>query len=270
MTWTTMVVRMINDDDGEDDTDDAVADMDMDDPDVGEETDDVNDGEDDTDDANEGAIDGIALQEMEEENDEVGTDDNKGDNDKNVDDKGDDEKGDDEKNEDNADKGVSAETPSPTKSPRTNAPQRSPTRTPHASPTRTPHGSPTIYPTKSPTPQPTTSPTTMSWGEKIVAEEQEIKDIATNNTADVMAGVIAFFGIVGMLLTAWQLFENPDGLCASCCRLSLKISAFLLKIMCVPCKLCFGRYSGYTGSDPNNRTVFLEKAELYTNDLELT
>eukprot|EP01083_Nonionella_stella_P237329 832681_1 len=201
------------------------------------------------------------LQEMEGENDGMGTDDEKDDDDK-YDDKFAEENGEDDTTEDNADNGVFADTPSPTKSPRTMAP--------HRSPTRAPHRSPTTYPTKSPTSQPTTSPTTMSWGEKIAAEKQEIRDIATNNTADVMAGVIAFLGIVGMLITAWQLFENPDGLCASCCRLSLKVSAFLLKIMCLPCKLCCGRYSGYTTSDPKNRTVFLEKAEEYTNDLELT
>lgn len=139
---------------------------------------------------------------------------------------------------------------------------------PSKAPTQAPvHHWPTHPPTIAPTRTPTFMPTSEAWADKVKDEEERLKALAEDRTAEVVAGVIAVLGIIGMLLTAYQLFENPDGLCASCCRLSLKISTFLLKVICLPCRLCCGRYSGYHTSDPENRTVFVEE---YTNDLELT
>ena len=139
---------------------------------------------------------------------------------------------------------------------------------PSKAPTKAPvHHWPTHPPTIAPTRTPTFMPTSEAWADKVKDEEERLKALAEDRTAEVIAGVIAVLGIIGMLLTAYQLFENPDGLCASCCRLSLKISSFFLKVICLPCRLCCGRYSGYHTSDPENRAVFVEE---YTNDLELT
>jgi hypothetical protein len=171
---------------------------------------------------------------------------------------------------------VSTAAPAPTPAPvRTPEPTQEtvstavPTPVPTPAPVRTPEPTPgvTKSPTQNPTKTPTMQPTSEAFGDKVKEEEEKIKQLANDKTAEVMAGFIAVFGIVGMILTAWQLFENPDGLCASCCRLSVKASKFLVKICCLPCKLCCGRYSGYTSSDPKNRTLFVEE---YTNDLELT
>ena len=73
-----------------------------------------------------------------------------------------------------------------------------------------------------------------------------------------------------MLFTAQQLLENPDGLCTSFCRLSLTVASLLMRLCCVPCSLICGyKYKGYTGTDQNNKAVFLQ-AEEYTNDLDDT
>lgn len=81
---------------------------------------------------------------------------------------------------------------------------------------------------------------------------------------------MAVLAIVGMLLTAQQILTNPDGLCASFCRLSLSCMSLFIGFCCLPCRMICGyKYKGYTGSDPNNKAVFLQ-AETYTNDLELT
>lgn len=151
-------------------------------------------------------------------------------------------------------------------------PTISPTKTltsspPTMAPTIRKSPMPSVPITPNPTKSPTMAPTTESWSEKVKDEQERLKELANDRTAEVMAGILAFLGICGMLFTAYQLFESPDGLCASCCRLSLKVATFFLKIMCLPCRMCFGRYTGYTGSDPRNRTVFVEE---YTNDLELT
>lgn len=126
---------------------------------------------------------------------------------------------------------------------------------------------PTPYPTKNPTLMPSPMPTTEAWGDKVKDEEEKIKQLASDKTAEAVAGIIAFLGIIGMLTTAYNLFENPDGMCAMFCRLSLKFTSFIMKVVCLPCRLCCGKYSGYTSSDPKNRTLFVEE---YTNDLELT
>lgn len=154
-------------------------------------------------------------------------------------------------------------TPSPLSKLPTSAPTPGPTQRRTESPTRSPVRAPTSQPTGSPT----NNPTTEAFGAKVKAERKKIESIAADKTAEVMAGMIFVLGIIGMIYTAYQLFEHPDGLYASCCRLSLKGSKILIKIMCLPCKICCGKYSGYTTSDPKNRTLFVEE---YTNDLELT
>lgn len=142
-----------------------------------------------------------------------------------------------------------------------------PTVTPTKSPTKYKSPKPSLPITSNPTKSPTMAPTTESWSNKIKDEQEKLKELANDRTAEVLAGIFVFLGISGMLFTAYQFLERPDGLCVSCCRLSLKVVTFLLKILCLPCRICFGRYTGYTGSDPRNRTVFVEE---YTNDLELT
>jgi hypothetical protein len=107
--------------------------------------------------------------------------------------------------------------------------------------------------------------------EKIIAEEeeQEIMNIIENTTAEVIAGIFAFLSIAFMLFTAAQLLENPNGLCASCCRLTLKTVRLFVKFFCcIPLSfLCGTKYDEYTPSDPLDKSTFLE-AEEYTKDLE--
>ena len=95
--------------------------------------------------------------------------------------------------------------------------------------------------------------------------------IAKNTTADVIAGLLFVFGILGMLLTAWQLLDNPDGLCASFCRLMVKCVKFFLRIVCLPCTICCqgsqGRYAN--ANNPADNAVFME-TENYISDLEMT
>ena len=174
------------------------------------------------------------------------------------------------------------ETPAPTVAPTISTPEPSPSptikhhkKTKHPThspivstpdPTRAPTA-PTPDPTMDPTRRPSPEPTTEAWGDKVKDEEARIIQLANDNTAEALGGIIFVFGIIGMLFTATQLFEHPDGLCASCCRLSLRATSFIMKILCLPCRLCCGRYNGYTSSDPRERTVFVEQ---YTNDLELT
>ena len=98
--------------------------------------------------------------------------------------------------------------------------------------------------------------------------EHEIIDIVQNPTADGLGLFLVLIAVIGMILTAWQLLENPDGLCSSCCRYSVQISRCMLKVLCLPCSVFCGKYTGYQGTDPANRAKFLTPEE-YTHDLEL-
>jgi hypothetical protein len=163
------------------------------------------------------------------------------------------------KNDDNPESNTSiAPTPSPTKTKSINQP-------PSPNPTYT------ITSTTSPSTPPTQYiPFFEREKNKAKEEEEQIIQLIHDPTADILATIFALSAIIGMLYTAQQIFEHPDGLCASCCRLSLTVTSLCIRLLCVPCTLICGyRYKGYTGSDPNNKAVFLQ-AEEYTNELELT
>jgi len=49
-----------------------------------------------------------------------------------------------------------------------------------------------------------------------------------------------------MMLTAYQMSENPDGVFASVCRLAITMTGCIFKILLYPCKkLCGNRFNGY-------------------------
>ena len=145
----------------------------------------------------------------------------------------------------------------------------SPTGTTTVNPTeKTGSTSPTSEPTRSPSVQPTSAPTGGRLVEKVFDKELEIIDIVQNPTADALGILIVAFGVIGMILTAWQILENPDGLCSSCCRLSVNISRCLLAVLCLPCNVFCGKYAGYQGTDRSDRAKFLTPDE-YTHDLTL-
>jgi len=175
-------------------------------------------------------------------------------------------------------------TPSPSTSTTTAAsasPSASASTSPSISPSSTFSTSPTFsspQPSLSFSSPPTTSPSSppskhLSFveREKIKAQEDEedFVQIVQDPVARAMAVIFAFVSIIGMLVTAQQLLEKPDGICANFCRLSLKAATLCMKCCCIPCSLLCGyKPNGYTGTDQTNRAVFLQ-AEEYTDDLEM-
>ena len=43
-----------------------------------------------------------------------------------------------------------------------------------------------------------------------------------------------------MIYTAYQMSENPDGICASLCRLVITVIGCILKVALIPCKYILG------------------------------
>ncbi len=146
---------------------------------------------------------------------------------------------------------------------------------PSTSPTQQPSLRPSLTLSSPPSSTPSSAPSkhlSFMDKEKIKAEagEEDFIEIVHDPVARSMAAIFAFLSIFGMLFTAQQLLERPDGLCANCCRLSLKLATIFMKLCCMPCSLICGyKPNGYTGTDQTNRAVFLQ-AEEYTDDLELT
>jgi len=69
---------------------------------------------------------------------------------------------------------------------------------------------------------------------------------SSSGNSNVVIGWLITVSILGMIFTAYQMAENPDGVYASFCRLLITISACLLKAVTLPCRLifCKGRGGG--------------------------
>jgi len=66
--------------------------------------------------------------------------------------------------------------------------------------------------------------------------EEEVKKVG---------GWLTFASIILMIYTAYQMSENPDGICASLCRLVITVIGCIIKIMLIPFKYIMGgRQSG--------------------------
>lgn len=87
--------------------------------------------------------------------------------------------------------------------------------------------------------------------EEIVEQVEE--ELAKEEKIAREAGGFGFFlAIGGMIFTAHQMSENPDGLYASLCRLAITITGVVVKIICMPCRKLIGASgnSHYTGHMP--------------------
>ena len=66
------------------------------------------------------------------------------------------------------------------------------------------------------------------WEEEV---EEEVKKVG---------GWLSFVFMILMIYTAYQMSENPDGICASLCRLVITVIGCILKILLIPFKYIIG------------------------------
>ena len=74
--------------------------------------------------------------------------------------------------------------------------------------------------------------------------EEAIEVEAEEKAAKKVGGWAVVIAIFGMIFTAWQVSENPDGVFASVCRLSITICGCILKVLLLPCKFLCGKTAG--------------------------
>lgn len=71
--------------------------------------------------------------------------------------------------------------------------------------------------------------------------EEEVEEVARK-----IGGWAILLCLSSMMLTAYQMSENPDGVFASVCRLAITMTGCIIKIFLYPCKkLCGNRFNGY-------------------------
>merc|ERR1711935_184753 len=81
--------------------------------------------------------------------------------------------------------------------------------------------------------------------EKELVVEVELEDVEEElkeeeEVAATAGGIGFLLAIGGMIFTAHQMSENPDGVYASVCRLAITISGVFVKIICIPCRKVIG------------------------------
>merc|ERR1719223_2565065 len=149
--------------------------------------------------------------------------------------------------------------PSPSMSPITSSSETpssnlSPTRSPTSSPSKSHHGNSHPH-TGSPIRRPTVP-------DGYVSESERDSNVAH------AIGWMAVFAVFGMIFVAYQLDSNPDGICASFCRLMVSLSSCILKVVCFPCKFICGCPSGGDNdriSNPDYRSDYYRNSSQRSN-----
>ena len=70
--------------------------------------------------------------------------------------------------------------------------------------------------------------------------EENMAEVARDQRVKVAVGVLLGLGITLALITASCALNNPDGLCAGCCRLILTLFHCICHVLCLPCRVCCG------------------------------
>lgn len=70
--------------------------------------------------------------------------------------------------------------------------------------------------------------------------EEDMAAVARDQRVKVAVGVLLGLGVTLALITASCALNKPDGLCAGCCRLILKLISCICHILCLPCRVCCG------------------------------
>ncbi|KAL9189279.1 hypothetical protein ACHAXT_011769 [Thalassiosira profunda] len=102
----------------------------------------------------------------------------------------------------------------------------------------------------------------MPWDDDAAEEPTPNNNKEFEEEAKKVGGWLSLASIILMIYTAYQMSENPDGICASLCRLVITVIGCIIKIMLVPFKYVMGggRPSGghceYHMSTPDYRDPY--------------
>lgn len=91
-------------------------------------------------------------------------------------------------------------------------------------------------------------------------------EMEKDKNVQVTVGILMSLFVIILLVTASLVMNYPDGLCAGCCRLTLKVLSCCFRTLCLPCRaICCG------GSEQSQgRRTHAPMRSPFPSDLELT
>jgi len=95
--------------------------------------------------------------------------------------------------------------------------------------------------------------------------DSNLEDIEHDRTVLIALASLTGVGLICMVITAQQMLENPDGICASLCRIWVACVCAIWRCICFPCrKICCS-----SGGRSNQDFQAVDRGG-YTHDLELS
>jgi len=91
------------------------------------------------------------------------------------------------------------------------------------------------------------------------------QELERDRNIQIIAGILGALFLVLLLVTAHLVMHYPDGLCAGCCRLTLKCICCFTRTLCLPCRALCCKGSEQT----QNRRTHAPMRTPFPSDLEL-
>jgi hypothetical protein len=98
---------------------------------------------------------------------------------------------------------------------------------------------------------------------------ESLEEMEHDQNVAIALGVCFGIGLCLTIITAHQMMDNPDGCCASVCRIIVACQCAITRCVCFPCRLM----CGCTGKGRNNQRYSNDlgySRNQYSSDLELT
>jgi len=91
------------------------------------------------------------------------------------------------------------------------------------------------------------------------------REMEKDKNVQVVGGIVMVVFLVLLLVTAHLVMQYPDGLCAGCCRLTLKCICCFIRTLCLPCRAICCKGSDQT----QGRRTHAPMRTPFPTDLEL-
>jgi hypothetical protein len=102
---------------------------------------------------------------------------------------------------------------------------------------------------------PSTNPTTSSSSAAASFTEADQQQISPAKMKWMTFGMVIAM-LFCMIYTAYQVSDNPDGIYASCCRLSVAVVIYVIRGILTPCRAVCCRYTLISNSTPDYREPY--------------
>jgi hypothetical protein len=99
---------------------------------------------------------------------------------------------------------------------------------------------------------------------------EPIEDMEHDENVAIALGTVSGIGLLLLIITAHQMLNNPDGCCASICRILVACNCFVVRFLCFPCRLVCGCNKSDRYSNELREGGRYSQRHDFSADLELT